>query len=277
MKLALSNLALPAVDHRALLPRLPALGVKGLEVSVRQTWGCAPDEVTGAMVEDYRRVVAAEGLDIPALFLAPEDMATLGPVEDDDLMEETGERLLKMAAVCRDLGAPSLVVGAPRRGRGPDRAAWAKCRDFLGDLLGDLEGLGTTLCFAPMGPKESDFCATARDCYLMSNALDEDGFGMHLASAGLTASGETGHTIFAMVLGRLEHYHADDPGLAEVGSTGLIDHVDLGHHLAAIDYERWVSVVQRAPDGENDPLASVARGVAFVQRHYIDVEGHERL
>ena len=89
----------------------------------------------------------------------------------------------------------------------------------------------------------------------------------------LAANGETGRAPFANVRGRLEHFHADEPGLAAPGSSGQIDHADLRRHLAAISYTGWVSLVQRSRRGSN-LFAALVNGVNFAANRYLAANLH---
>ena len=76
MKLAISNLALPAFDHVSLLPRLREMGVSGLEVAPGQVWaGSGPEaDAVGA----YRAAAEAAGLQIVGLHALLDHRPDLG-------------------------------------------------------------------------------------------------------------------------------------------------------------------------------------------------------
>lgn len=267
MKLAASNLALPAFDHVHLLPKLHDLGIEGLEIAPSHTW----HDTTPATIAAYGKAVEAAGLKVVGLHGLLPDQSELGMFQDADTSARTLDHLVHLSAVCRDLGGKTLIWGPRWRNDLPDRVAWQQCRAFLEALLPRIEAHGTVLCFAPLGSSGGDFCATAKDCYLMVNALDHAAFGLHLGATALMESGEMGHATFAVVRGRLELFHADEPGLAALGSSGRVDHTDLRRHLAAISYFDWVSIVQRAwPD--EDPLGALARGIAFTAERYLPID-----
>jgi len=50
VKLAVSNIALPAYDHVGLLPRVRALGLEGLEVALSRVWETDPNDPSAAAV-----------------------------------------------------------------------------------------------------------------------------------------------------------------------------------------------------------------------------------
>ena len=274
MKLCASNLALPAFDHLALLAHLPALGLEGLEIVPAHTWADPWHGINAAQIDHFRHTAEAAGLAITGLHGLLRGQPNMGLFTDFRNRKATLDYLVHLSALCRDLGGRTLILDSRWRHDLPDRAAWPHCRDFLEDLMPRIEPHGTVLCFAPLTPEQGDFCATAKECYLMVNAVDHPSFGLHLSAAGLAATGEMGHATFAAVRGRLEHFHADDPDWAEPGQCPAIDHADLRRHLAAISYFDWVSVIQHqsASDAADDPLAALKRGVDFVARTYLPID-----
>lgn len=271
MKLCASNLALPAFDHLHLLPRLKELGLQGIEIVPSHTWADPGHGVGAAQVESVRRATSQAGLEVVGLHGLLWGQPGLGLFTDFFNRKATLDYLVHLSALCRDLGGRTLILDSRWRQDLPDRAAWQHCRLFLEDLMPKIEAHGTVLCFAPIGADQGDFCASAKECYLMVNAVDHPGFGLHLSAAGLAATGEMGHATFAAVRGRLEHFHADQPGLGLAGSDLAVDHADLRRHLAAISYFGWVSVVQRHP-GSGTGLAELAQGVDFVAGRYLPLD-----
>lgn len=264
MRLAASTLALPAYDHTDLLPQLRNLGVAAVEIVPGHTW----HDTNAASIAAYGKAVETAGLNVIGLHGLLADRCDLGLFKDADTVERTMDYLVHQSAICRDLGGKTLIWGPRWRNDLPIRTAWQHCRDFLETLLPKIEAHGTVLCFAPLGAGGGDFCVTAKECYLMVSSLEHASFGLHLAATALMESAEMGHATFAALGGRLELFHVDEPDLAVIGSSGLVDHTDLQRHLAAIGYRDWISIVQRARPGEA-PLDALARATAFVAERYL--------
>jgi sugar phosphate isomerase/epimerase len=273
MKLAASNLILPAFKHHDLLPALPCAGIEGLEVSPSHTWLDPWDGVPSAEVRAYRKAAASAGLKIVGMHCLLSGRPDLGLFDMPGMGGRTIAYLTQLSAICRDLGGKTLILGPRWRRRLTERVAWLHGRAFLELLLPRIESHGTVLCFSPIAPEHGDFCTTARECYMLVNAIDHPAFGLHLSAAGLVANGEMGHAPFASVRGRLEHFHADEPGFAAPGSSGQIDHADLRRHLAAISYTGWVSLVQRNRPGTN-LFAALENGVKFAANRYLAANLH---
>ena len=266
MKIAVSNIALPAFDHRHLLPQIREMGATGLEIAPAHTWRDINECV------EYGRAIRAADLTVTGFQDVLAGRPDLGLFKGPEIRAQTVDFLVHLSSLCRDLGGRTLILGSRWRGDIPESQAWNDCRALLEALLPRIEDHGTRFCFAPLGPEDGDFCVTAAQCRMLTYALDEHpALGLHLAATALLENNEMGHAGFAGVRGRLDHFHADEPGLAMVGSTGCIDHVDLRRHLAAISYFDWVSVVQR-PDPGLDIVENLRKAVRFTIDCYLPLD-----
>ncbi|OAN49245.1 hypothetical protein A6A04_03780 [Paramagnetospirillum marisnigri] len=264
MNHAVSNIALPPLDHIGLLPRLAELGATGLEVAPSRVWR----DTSNPDAESYRRAVEAAGLRVVGLHSLFFDRPELGLFKGPDLRAATLDFMVHLSVLCRDLGGRTLIYGGGRR-RGevrPEDAA-VECRAFLSELLPRMEGHGTKLCFEPLGPKDSDFLNTAAECLALVEEFNHPALGLQLDAKALVENAETGAATFEAVKGRLDHFHANDPGLVVPGSTGVVDHALLGQRLRDIGYDGWVSSEQRMLS-DADPLADVARSLAYLKECY---------
>ena len=265
MPFAVSNIALPAFDHLRELAALPGLGFTGLEVAPSRVWR---DGWDAAKVTAYRRAVEAAGLKVVGLHSLFFDRPELGLFKAPELRAATIDFMVALSALCRDLGGTTLIYGGGRkRGELPAEAARAETRRFLADMLPRIEAHGTKLCFEPLGPKDSDFLNSAAECLALTDEIAHPALGLQLDAKALVENAETGAETFAAVKGRLDHFHANDPGLVPPGRTGAVDHALLGQRLRAIGYGGWVSSEQRLLS-EADPLADVAQGAATLKECY---------
>ena len=146
----------------------------------------------------------------------------------------------------------------------------AECRAVLDELLPVMASHGTRLCFEPLGPKDTDFLKTARQCVELVETVGHPALAIQLDAKALVENDEAGPEIFRAVAGRLAHYHANDPGLAVVGSTGAVDHGLLGACLRDIGYHGWVSIEQRSWSAD-DPLADLAASLSCLRACYGDM------
>ncbi|CAA7621831.1 sugar phosphate isomerase/epimerase [Magnetospirillum sp. UT-4] len=265
--IAISNIALPPGDHAELLPEIAAMGVTGLEVAPSRVWSDTWGGLTAAAVETYRSQVEAAGLQVIGLHSLFFDHPGLGLFKGEEAFEATIAFLSHLSAVCRDLGGRTLIYGGGRR-RGemaPTEAA-AECDRFLARMLPVMAAHGTKLCFEPLGPKDTDFLNTAAECLDLARTWNHPGLGLQLDAKALVENGETANDTFRAVAGSLDHFHANEPGLAVIGSSGTVPHGDFAAALGAIGYAGWVSVEQRMfaqPDWRHDAAASIAAARRF--------------
>jgi sugar phosphate isomerase/epimerase len=267
MKFAASSFALPAFDHIDLLPGLRPLGLTGLEVVPSRTWRDSWWGLTARDVATYRYAVDQAGLEIIGLDGLLTDRPDLGLFKGAEAEAQTADFLVHLSEVCRDLGGRTLIWGGHRwRGDLSAEQAWAACRTFLEKLLPRIEAHGTVLCFSPLSQASADFCKTARECRMLVNHLDHPSFGLHLSAAVQAANADIGHAPFSAVRDRLDHFHADEPGLATLGTSGAVDHSDCRRHLAAISYRKWISLKQRETV---DPLDGLAQGARHLTACYL--------
>ncbi|TWA70173.1 sugar phosphate isomerase/epimerase [Azospirillum brasilense] len=275
MKPALCDLALPTVDCHALLPGIRALGFQGIEVAPHRIDpdGRAEGTPSAATVEAHRRTIEAAGLTVTGLHALLAGRPDLGLFGDAETVRRTRDHLVRLSAVCRDLGGRTMILGAGGRRRGalPLKAAWLAGRAFLEDLLRRIERHGTVLCIAPLGPSGGDFVLSAADARILVDALDHPSLGLQMNSAALVDSGETGHAPFNAGRGRLEQFGVCDPGLTVPDPAGPGRHADFRRHLATIGYGGWLTLKQRPTAA---PFDGVRRGWAVMRDVYLRQDGH---
>ncbi|MBI5162514.1 MAG: sugar phosphate isomerase/epimerase [Magnetospirillum sp.] len=268
MNLAVSNIGLPAFDHHALLPRVAAMGATGLEVAPSRVWAETWDGLAAAAVTAYRQAVEAAGLTVVGLHSLFFDHPELGLFKGAETFARTVAFTKHLSALCRDLGGTTLIYGGGRRrGDMPAAQAQAECEAYLSAVLPSCEAHGTVLCFEPLGPKDTDFLNTAAECLALMRRWNHPALGFQIDAKALVDNHEDNPVVFEAARGRIDHVHANDPGLVAVGSTGAVDHAALGGYLRATGYRGWVSVEQRMlPDV--DPLTTLAASLATVTSCY---------
>lgn len=268
MKFAVSNLALPPFDHTRHLTRLTAAGAAGLEIAPFHTWPGGLVGLADGEMRTYRRAVELAGLSVVGLHAVLADPLSGRQIENAEWRAALAAELYELSARCRDLGGRTVVIG-PRRLLGlSERACWALCRAFFEELLPRVADHGTVFCFAPLAADAGDFCATARECLMMADALNHPSFGLHLSAAALAARGAVPHALFAAMSDRLDLFHVDEPGGAPVGSTSAVDHADFQRHLAAVAYRGWLSLVQ-ATGGDGKTFNRLSEAAARVKATYL--------
>jgi sugar phosphate isomerase/epimerase len=271
VKLAVSNIALPAYDHVALLPRVGALGLEGLEVALSRVWRDDANDPPAAAVARYRRAVEAAGLAVVGLHALFWQVPELGLFRGAAARGATLDFLARLSRICADLGGRTLIYGsAPARQRGdlPVARANAEAIEFFAELARRIAGDGTCLCIEPLGTVDSDYVNSVREALALVEAVGHPAFRTHLDAKALVQAGEVDEATFACARATAAHFHANEPDLGVLGSTGAVDHARLGALLRGIGYAGFASIEQRMTEG--DPLAGIARSAAVLRRAYGD-------
>jgi sugar phosphate isomerase/epimerase len=267
-KLAVSNIALSPYDHAAELGRLPELGFASVEVAPSRAWHDTWHGLTPQMVRGYRRDVEDAGLGVVGLHSLFYDHPELGLFGDAEMRARSLEFLVHLSAVCRDLGGRTLIWGGGRRrGDLPEATALIEAQAFMADLCRRIEGHGTCFCFEPLGPGETDFINSAFDALAIVETVGHPGLRMQLDAKALVANGEATNKPFAAAAPHLVHFHANEPDLGVLGTSGAVDHAALGRFLRDIGYQDFVSIEQRMLNAA-DPLADVALSAAVLKECY---------
>ncbi|MDA1091404.1 MAG: sugar phosphate isomerase/epimerase [Proteobacteria bacterium] len=268
MKFAVSNIALPAFNHADELGRLAEMGLDAVEIAPSRIWqntwkGLKPGEVS-----DYRRLIEKAGLCVVGLHSLFFDQPELGLFKGPKKRAESLDFLEHLSGVCRDLGGRTLIYGGGRkRGDLPVDEARAEAVTFFGELTNRIEGHGTCFCFEPLGPKDSDFINSALESLDIVNELASPALAVQLDAKALIDNDEANIETFQAVQSVLVHFHANEPGLGVLGSSGTVDHAALGAMLRAVEYDGYVSIEQRMLN-EVAPLADVEKSADIVKRCY---------
>ncbi len=170
--------------------------------------------------------------------------------------------------MCRDLGGRTLIYGGGRRrGQVPEDEARAEAVDFLGELTKRVENHGTCFCFEPLGPDDSDFINSALESLSIVEEVGSPALQVQLDAKALVENDEAVIDTFEAVRSKLVHFHANEPGLGVLGSTGKVDHRALGAMLRDIGYEGYVSIEQRMVN-ESDPLSDIGKSAEMLMASY---------
>jgi len=249
--LAVSNIALPTLDHGPILDELTAMGFSGIEVAPTRAWArVGDDSPTAAEVDAYRKRLEAAGLravGLHSLFYGQSGMSLFSHGED---RQRTLDFLGRLAAICRDLGGRTLIFGSPparRRGTLAPAAADDMAAAFFADLSVAIESLGVCVCLEPLGPDETDFVNRVEDALRIVRRVNHPAFRCQIDAKALVANSEADRAPFIGAWDVLAHYHANEPDLLPLGTTGRVDHAALGGWLADVGYDGWVSLEMRMP------------------------------
>ena len=267
---AISNITLPAHDHCGYFPALADMGFTGLEVAPSRAW---PDTWGGlghADVETYRKAAETAGLSVTGLHSLFFDQPALSLFGDPETRKRTGDFLVHLSSLCRDLGGRVLVFGSPSaRRRGPLSEAQAAdmAVDFFQDCLDRIRDHRTLLCLEPLCPTDTDFCNSIASILNLRDRVGRSNMRTQIDARAVTANGDVTDTAFDAVRDTLVHVHANARDLGELTASDGDDNARIGHQLKRIGYKGFVSLEQRMI-GDDDPLAAVARSLQVMEKAY---------
>lgn len=270
MKLAVSNIGLRPHDHLDDLAAVTEMGFEGLEVALSRVFPGDWNYPNPTEVEAYRRDVEAAGLTIVglhSLFWERPDYTLFG---DADTIARTADFLVRLSAVCRDLGGKTLIYGSrTARTKGPrsTEEADAQAADFFSNLCRRVEDHGTCFCIEPLETEVADYVHSVLDSLTVVKAVGHPALRVQIDAKAMALAGEVRPETFEAVRDSLVHVHANEPGFDILGTSGLVDHAQIGACLKDIGYDGYVSIEQRMID-EADPLAGIRRSAKILKECY---------
>lgn len=262
MKLAVSNIAWSRHDDPTIFAMLRELGVKGIEIAPTMVWprwqGAEP-----SAAEAYRRRLAAEGFEVPALqaiLFGKEELQLFLPERRHQLMDH----FAKVAGLAEGLGAKILVFGSPknrRRGNLTSREAFSRAANLLAEIGEICAARGVFLGIEP-NPVEygCDFITNVADAKELLELTNHPHVRLHLDAGGmaLTEGNNIGGAIASA--GGFIHYHASEPMLADF-TQPAVDHAAAGESLRRMGYAHWISIEMRRSEPESATIRNAVRQV----------------
>jgi D-psicose/D-tagatose/L-ribulose 3-epimerase len=270
MRLAISNIAWPSGADDCVAPLLHAHGVGGVELALTKIWP-EPLAAPESEVQAYRDRWEKRGVRVAALQALLFGKPQLTLFESESVRRQMLDYLAGIIERASWLGASALVFGSPknrRRGELSHREAWAIAVPVFRELGRIAHQHGVSFCIEP-NPKDygCDFVTTVAEGIELVNAVDEDGFRLHLDTGGMTLAGEPPEESIAASAHRFRHFHISEPFLAEVG-TGIVPYGEWARVLRAMEYSGWVSIEMSEPKEAGNWREAIDRSLAFVRTTY---------
>lgn len=274
MRLAISNLAIPADTSITALAGLRALGVEGLEVAPTRlaTW----ERLTPGMLSDYRLRLADAGLvvsSLQALLFGTQGLQLLGTRL---AFEKMLEHLRRVAAIGGLLGAHIGVFGSPRnrlRGDMPTEAAWELGRERLGRIARAMADSGFALGLEQVPVAYgADFLVVAEELIRMVDEVGDPGLRVHLDSACVMLGGGAIAEAVTAAGRLLGHFHIAEPQLGPF-SMPVCSHAAAAAALRAVAYTGWVAIEML--EQKEAPLDEVRLAAQFAIRTYLTAKDHD--
>lgn len=225
-------------------------------------------DISPAQRAEVRRQATAAGLEVIGLhwLLAfTEGYYLTSP--DPAVRTRTSEYLAELARLCRDLGGRILVLGSPKQRNLLPGVAYAAALQYAAEVLrgvvATLDTCGVTLAVEPLGPAEGDFLLTAEAAVELIDLVASPRCRLHLDVKAMATEAKPIPEIIRANVGRLAHFHANDPNRRGPG-MGALDFVPILKTLKDVNYQGWVSV--EVFDYAPGPEALARESIAYLQR-----------
>ncbi|HEX3449931.1 MAG TPA: sugar phosphate isomerase/epimerase family protein, partial [Isosphaeraceae bacterium] len=165
---------------------------------------------------------------------------------DAAVRRQTGDYLVALADLARDLGGSLLVLGSPKQrdllpGVTNDQAL-GYATEVFERVMPAIAGAGIDLCLEPLAPNDTDFINTCAQAMDVIGKVAHPHFKLHMDVKA--QSSEPGATVVELIgryAGLAGHFHAQDVNLRGPG-MGDVDFGPIIRALVEARYDRWVSV-----------------------------------
>jgi sugar phosphate isomerase/epimerase len=233
-------------DFAKVCSTLKGLGYEGIEIAPF-TLGPSIFDVSAARRAELKRIVADSDLETIGthwLLARTEGYYLTSP--DAETRQRTGNYLVALAELTRDLGGSLMVLGSPKqRDLLPGvtvEAAMGYAEDVFQQSMPGIADAGITLCMEPLAPSETNFLNTCEQANDLIARVNHPNFVLHMDVKA--QSGEVGTTVPDLIrlhAAKAGHFHAQDTNRQGPG-MGDVDFVPILRALVEASYDRWVSV-----------------------------------
>jgi sugar phosphate isomerase/epimerase len=233
-------------DFAEVCSTLKELGYEGIEIAPF-TLGPKPTELGAAERERLRQTVIDSGLEtIGTHWLLAKTEGYYLTHPEAEVRRRTGDYLVALAELTRDLGGSLMVLGSPKQRDllpGVTREqATGYAEEVFRQIMPRLGEAGVTLCLEPLAPVETDFLNTCDEANELIARVDHPNLVLHMDVKAQSA--EPGETVPDLILrhaAKAGHLHAQDTNRRGPG-MGDVDFVPILRALVESGYDRWVSV-----------------------------------
>jgi D-psicose/D-tagatose/L-ribulose 3-epimerase len=218
MRIALCNEVLAGIALERQCEYAAALGYDGLEIAPF-TLSAAPETISTTEAARIRAIVEAAGLVVTGLhwlLVKPEGLSLTDP--DATVRARTQEVMIRLTALCAELGGAVLVHGSPRQRQiapGETHAvAWARLQDALGQVALAAARAGVIYCIEPLARQETALVNTIAEATELVRAIDHPHLRTMIdcSAAGLTETDTIPSLIDRWLpTGLIAHLQVNDP------------------------------------------------------------------
>jgi D-psicose/D-tagatose/L-ribulose 3-epimerase len=257
MRIALCNEVLAGMPLERQCEYAARLGYDGLEIAPF-TLSASPEKISGAEAAKIRATVEASGLVVTGLhwlLVKPEGLSLTDP--DTAVRARTIEVMIRLTALCAELGGAVLVHGSPKQRQiapgETHEVAWARLQDGLAQVASAAAKAGVIYCIEPLSPNETALVNTVAEAAELVRSIDQPGLRTMIdcSAAGLTETCSIPSLIDRWLpTGLIAHVQVNDPNRRGPGQ-GEMKFAPILTALKRHDYAGTVAVepFDYLPDG----------------------------
>jgi sugar phosphate isomerase/epimerase len=246
IRFAMCNELFEGWDFAEVCSTLKGLGYEGIEIAPF-TLGERPTEILASRRAELRRIVADSGMEtIGTHWLLARTEGYYLTHPEAEVRKRTGDYLVALAELTRDLGGSLMVLGSPKQRDllpGVTTAqATTYAEEVFGRIVPRLGEVGVALCLEPLAPSETDFLNTCDQANALIARVNHPNLVLHMDVKAQSA--EVGTLVPELIrrhAAKAGHFHAQDTNRRGPG-MGDVDFVPILRALVESGYDRWVSV-----------------------------------
>jgi len=250
MRIALCNEVLAGMPLERQCEYAARLGYDGLEIAPL-TLSASPEKISSAEVAKIRSVVEASGLVVTGLhwlLVKPEGLSLTDP--DATVRARTTEVMIRLTALCAELGGAVLVHGSPKQreiAAGETHAtALSRLRDGLALAASAAAKAGVIYCIEPLSPRETALVNTVAEAAELVRSIDHPHLRTMIdcSAAGLAETDSVPALIDRWLpTGLIAHVQVNDPNRRGPGQGEM----KFGAILSALKRHRYTGTIAVEP------------------------------
>ena len=257
MRIALCNEVLAGMPLERQCEYAAGLGYDGLEIAPF-TLSASPEKISTAEAAKIRATVEASGLVVTGLhwlLVKPEGLSVTDP--DAAVRTRTIEVMIRLTALCAELGGAALVHGSPKQRQiapGETReVALARLQDGLSQAASAAARASVIYCIEPLARKETTLVNTIAEAAELVRSIDHPNLRTMIdcSAAGLTETDPIASLIDRWLpTGLIGHVQVNDPNRRGPGQ-GEMKFAPILSALKRHDYAGTIAVepFDYSPDG----------------------------
>src|ERR1700682_1979199 len=269
MRIALCNEVLAGMPLERQCEYAARLGYDGLEIAPF-TLSASPEKISAADAAKIRATVEASGLVVTGLhwlLVKPEGLSLTDP--DTAVRARTIEVMIRLTALCAELGGAVLVHGSPKQRQiapGETHAvALARLQDGLAQVASAAAKAGLIYCIEPLSRNETALVNTVAEAAELVRSIDQPGLRTMIdcSAAGLSETCPIPSLIDRWLpTGLIAHIQVNDPNRRGPGQGEM----KFAPILAALKRHDYAGTIAVEPfDYSPDCLGAAALSAGYLR------------